>query len=208
MNKVLIVDEHPITRFSTRMLLTQEGFEVIAEADNGADALERIERYHPDIIILEMTIEKIDAITLIRRIKKMPSPACVVVFTAQGSKFQIADCIKAGVDGYVYKTAQFEELVKAVRATQTGYKYFPSEAFPPNLDDECQTLKNLSSRERQVLEQLTAGRRNKEIAERMVLSDKTISTYKRRLLKKFRAENLLELTMLAKRAGMRVVSGS
>lgn len=203
MNRVLIVDEHPITRLSVRMLLTQEGFEVVAEAGNGAQAIQRIERHQPDILILDMNIEQVDALTIITHVKKMPLPAVVVVFTAQYAKHQPAQCIKAGADGYVDKTAELDELLKAIVAAQSGYKYFPCEVFDQTRPkEEIKSLDNLSARELQVLQQLSQGKRNKEIAGRMLLSSKTISTYKRRLLTKFGVDNLVDLVTVAKRIGL------
>lgn len=203
MNKVLIVDEHPITRMSIRMCLAQGGFDVVAEADNGLDALNHVRHYQPDLVVLDLGIPQVDAMTVIGQIRIMPIPAHVVVFTAQHSQHQPERCMQAGAHAYVSKTAEVDDLLKALRAAQFGYKFFPDSVVERSgLSGEEATLACLSFRELQVLQQLGQGLRIKEVAERMLLSSKTVSTYKTRLLAKFQVRSLLELIMIAKRTGL------
>ncbi|TPG65695.1 response regulator transcription factor [Pseudomonas arsenicoxydans] len=207
MNKVLIVDDHPVIRLSLRMLLIQEGFEVVGEADNGLDAVSGIKKLQPNFVILDLGIPQLDGFGVIQRVKALNVPVSILVFTAQDSYHLVMRCIQAGAQAYVRKTEEIGELVRGLRATQSGYNFFPSwTAEQPLLGDEVALLKLLSQREMNVFYELIKGSTNKAIALSMGLSDKTVSTYKTRVLEKLNAGNLVELIMVARRCGL--VEGS
>ncbi|UVM05740.1 response regulator transcription factor [Pseudomonas laurylsulfatiphila] len=202
MSGIMIVDDHPVVRLTLRMLLTQEGFEVVAEADNGADAINRIKKQMPHFVILDLDIPQISGLEVIRCITALNLPVSFLVFTAQDCLHDLMSCIQAGARGYIKKTEEFCEVVKALQAAQSGYSYFPS--WVNNQSDqvcESKRINLLSQREMDVFRYLVKGVSNRNIALYMSLNEKTISTYKFRVLAKLKADNLVDLVMIAKRYG-------
>lgn len=204
MKKVLIVDDHPVTRLAVRMLMERHGFEVIAEADNGLDALQLAHEHVPDVLILDIGIPKLDGLEVIARLSSRSMPIKVLVLSLHMPGPFSMRCMQAGAAGYVCKQQDITELISAVRAVLAGYSYFPNEALhtlrsSPGLASEGAMVSSLSGRELMVLKQLAGGQTNKEIAEGLCLSSKTVSTYKRRLLAKLNARSLVDLLEFAKR---------
>ncbi|AZC83974.1 response regulator transcription factor [Pseudomonas chlororaphis] len=206
-NQVVIVDDHPVVRMTVRFLLEGEGYKVVGEAGNGADALSLIEELQPGTVILDIGLPRVDGLTVISRLTALRLPVKTIVLTAQVSNHIAIRCMEAGAHGFVNKHNDLCELVNAIRAVASGYSYFPDRAFcltrrEGGKDCDEELLKTLSIRELGVLQQLAQGLSNKHIAERMSLSSKTISTYKTRLLLKLNASTLLDLYDLAKRNGL------
>ncbi|MFS1289417.1 response regulator [Pseudomonas piscis] len=204
MKRVLIVDDHPVTRLAVRMLMERHGFEVIAETDNGADALKLAVEYVPDILILDIGLPQLDGLEVITRLMSRAMPIKILVLTLQTPGLFSMRCMQAGAAGYVCKQQDITELISAVRAVLAGYSYFPNEALhtfrsSQGVSSEEEMIELLSGRELVVLKQLTSGMSNKEIAEGLCLSNKTISTYKRRLLTKLNARSLVDLIEFAQR---------
>ncbi len=204
MKRVLIVDDHPVTRLAVRMLMERHGFEVVAEAENGMDALKLAMEYIPDIVILDIGIPKVDGLEVINRLMSRSMLTKILVFTLKTPGPFSMRCMQAGAAGYVCKQQGITELISAVRAVLAGYSYFPNEALhsfrsSQNVSSEEEMIELLSRRELVVLQQLTSGMSNKEIAEGLCLSNKTISTYKRRLLTKLNARSLVDLIEFAQR---------
>ncbi|MGC5701539.1 response regulator transcription factor [Pseudomonas sp. NFXW11] len=204
MKRVLIVDDHPVIRLAVRMLMERHGFEVVAETDNGTDALKLALEYVPDILILDIGIPQLDGFEVITRLMSKGMPIKVLVLTLQVPGPFSMRCMQAGAAGYVCKQQDITELISAVRAVLAGYSYFPNEALhtfrsSQGISSEEEMIELLSGRELIVLKQLTNGMSNKEIAEGLCLSNKTVSTYKRRLLAKLNARSLVDLIEFAQR---------
>ncbi|MDZ5603582.1 response regulator transcription factor [Pseudomonas sp. RP23018S] len=203
MNKVLIVDDHPVIRLAVRMLMERHGYDVVAETDNGVDALQLTRDMLPDIVILDIGIPKLDGLEVIARMKALSPESKVLVLTSQSPGHFSMRCMQAGAAGYVCKQQELTELLSAIKAVLSGYSYFPNQAIHtarnPGGSTESEMVERLSSREMMVLQQLAKGRSNKEIADSMFLSNKTVSTYKSRLLFKLNARSLVDLIELAQR---------
>lgn len=204
MYRVLVVDDHPFIRASVCMLLRKDRIEVVGQADNGVDALRLVREASPDLVILDITMPGLDGLEVTTRVKAMERPAKVLVLSSHLPESFSLRCMQAGAVGYVSKTDDLSELGKAVRAVMSGYTYFPEVALSSvsRCDlraSEAQCLANLSDRELLILQQLARGLSNKEIAEVMLLSNKTISTYKGRLIEKLRVRSLVDLADLARR---------
>jgi two-component system response regulator EvgA len=134
----------------------------------------------------------------------MNAPLKTLVLTAQCPTMFGIRCMQSGASGYVCKQEELSELVSAIKAVLSGYNYFPSEALNPVRGDEArcaelELFKSVNDRELMVLQLFAQGRTNKEIAKGMFLSNKTVSTYKKRLMQKLRAQSLVELIEMAKR---------
>ncbi|MBI1674016.1 response regulator transcription factor [Shewanella sp. NKUCC05_KAH] len=204
--KILIVDDHPVVVLALKIILEQSGFEVIAETNNGVDALKLIKELSPDAVILDIGIPQLDGLEVIERSRKLVKSPPILVLTAQPSDHFVSRCIQAGASGFVSKQKDMNEVTGALRAILTGHSYFPiisnNNMIAKSSQDEAELVKKLSTREMVVLQQLAVGLSNKEIAERMLLSNKTISTYKTRLLDKLNAKNLVDIIEIAKRQNL------
>jgi two-component system response regulator EvgA len=202
MNTVFIIDDHPVIRLAIRILLEhEENFKVVGETDNGCDAIQMVRECMPDLIILDISIPKLDGLEVLCRFNAMNASMKTLVLTAQSPTLFATRCMRSGADGYVCKEGDLSELMSAIRAVLSGYNYFPSQALNPN-DEACKELelfKAVNDRELMVLQLFAQGRTNKEIAKGMFLSNKTVSTYKKRLMQKLQAKSLVELIEMAKR---------
>lgn len=204
MNKVLIVDDHPVIRLAVRMLMERHGYDIVGETDNGVAALQLVRDYLPDIVVLDIGIPKLDGLEVIARVTGISPRSRVLVLTSQAPGHFSMRCMQAGAAGYVCKQQELTELLSAIKAVLSGYSYFPNQALHKSRGrlgsgSETEMVDRLSAREMTVLQQLARGRSNKEIAESMFLSNKTVSTYKTRLLLKLNARSLVDLIELAQR---------
>ncbi|QJI31253.1 response regulator transcription factor [Pseudomonas sp. ADAK18] len=204
MFKALVVDDHPFIRASVKALLGAEQFEIVAEAGNGVDALHLAREYVPDLILLDISMPLLDGIDVISRIVASGLPCKILVLTSLDASFYAWRCMNAGASGYVSKTGNLAELTRAIKAIMDGYSYFPvlANSSVRTVDyqaSEHDLIRNLSNRELTILQQLARGFSNKEIGDAMLLSNKTISTYKTRLIEKLNVKSVVYLADFAKR---------
>ncbi|VVO33219.1 response regulator transcription factor [Pseudomonas fluorescens] len=204
MNSVFIVDDHPVIRLAVRMLLEHENYKVVGETDNGVDAMQMVRECMPDLIILDISIPKLDGLEVLSRFNAMSPPPKTLVLTAQSPTLFAIRSMQSGAAGYVCKQEDLSELMSAIKAVLSGYNYFPSQALNPVRGGDPASLeldlfKSVNDRELMVLQLFAQGRTNKEIAKGMFLSNKTVSTYKKRLMQKLKAKSLVELIEMAKR---------
>ncbi|BCJ08063.1 DNA-binding response regulator [Pseudomonas sp. RtIB026] len=184
------------------MLLENQGYKVVGESDNGVDAMQLIRETPPDLVILDISIPKLDGLEMLSRLQAMAIPLKVLVLTAQSPALFAVRCMHSGAAGYVCKQEDLSELLSAIKAVLSGYNYFPSQALnppPTGSNQELELFRQVNDRELMVLQLFAQGRSNKEIAKGMFLSNKTVSTYKKRLMHKLRASTLVELIDVAKR---------
>ncbi|MFP3848939.1 response regulator [Pseudomonas sp. W5-01] len=201
---IFIIDDHPVIRMAIRMLLENENYEVVGETDNGVDAMQMVRECMPDLIILDISIPKLDGLEVLARFNAMNLPSKILVLTAQAPSLFAIRCMQSGASGYVCKQEDLSELVSSVKAVLSGYNYFPSQALAASIKkegdpNELERFKLVNDRELMVLQLFAQGRTNKEIAKGMFLSNKTVSTYKTRLMQKLKAKTLVELIEMAKR---------
>jgi two-component system response regulator EvgA len=207
MGKILVVDDHPVIWVAVRALLEREGHTIAAETDNGVDALSLAKELRPDLVVLDLTIPKLDGLDVIARFQSLSGAIPILVLTAHDPLHYAQRCKAAGAAGFVSKQGDLTELTGAVKAILSGYTYFPNLAVQVGQlsgvqKSEADQLAALSNRELTVLQFLAGGMLNKDIAERMLISEKTVSTYKSRLLIKLHMSTLLELIEFAKRNGV------
>lgn len=206
MSRILIVDEQPVTRHALRLMMEADGNEVVGEADNGPDALQQARLCRPDLMILELSIPRLGGLEVLQRLVAQESPVKVLVLTSQDSEYFAGRCLKAGAAGFVGKQEDPQALRNAVRAVAQGHSYFPSHALGSvsAVEDagRGELLKDLSVRELTVLQLLARGLSNIAIADQLSISDKTVSTYKVRLMQKLHAKSLVELVDIGRRHGL------
>lgn len=203
MSRILIVDDHPVIRMAMKMLLEAEGHQIVGDTDNGVDAISLGRELKPDLVILDIGIPRLDGLEVISRLMVLALPLRILVLTGQSASLFALRSMQAGAAGFVCKQGGLAELVTAVNAVASGYSYFPSSAMRPvqqgAYSDDVELLGRLSDREVSVLQYLSQGYSNKQISEQMFISNKTVSTYKARLLLKLNAGSLVDLIEFAKR---------
>ncbi|MDF3201796.1 response regulator transcription factor [Pseudomonas sp. 1912-s] len=204
MFKALVVDDHPFIRASVKMVLTAAGGDVVAEAGNGVDALQLAREHKPELILLDISMPLLDGLGVISRITELRLPSKILVLTGLEPMFYAKRCMVAGAHGYISKSDDLKELSNAIKVIMGGYTYFPILATSSVCDininsSEQELVQKLSNRELAVLQQLARGFNNKEIGEAMLLSNKTVSNYKNRLIEKLNVKSLIYLADFAKR---------
>lgn len=200
MTKVLIADHHPITRMGISSLLEKEGvYEVVGKVTNGKDLFKTLKSKNPDVVILEIDLPDINGITSLRTIKAQNPGTKILILSCHPEEMYALNAIKAGAAAYLSKTASTDILREAVHQVARGGIYLNKEisdkinSGTTRSNNLVSRYKKLSTREIEVLNLLSTGKRNKDIAEALDINEKTVSTYKTRLLKKLRVDNLADL---------------
>lgn len=198
--KVLIVDDHPLICEAIRQALLPIGFETVGETADGIDALRMFESLTPDIVILDIGLEKLDGLTVLKRITREKLDVRVLVFTSQSKDSYATRCLQAGASGFVSKSESIETLTKAVKTVADGYVFFPKSAMPLLGKVKAEGgLHDLTDRELQILKLLAEGFSNAEIAARLSLSNKTVSGHKVNIQTKLSVDSVIELGEIARR---------
>ncbi len=205
---MLVVDDHAVVREGLRTFLTlQDGIDVVGEAADGVAAIEEADRLRPDVILMDLTMPRLDGVAAMRELRRRRSSARVVVLTSNAADHRLLAAIRAGAAGYLLKDVQPQELAGAVRTAHAGKalldptvaaRLVAAMAEPP----EPATGARLTARERDVLELIGEGRSNKRIALELGISEKTVKTHVGHVLAKLGASDRTQAAMLAVRAGL------
>lgn len=200
MKKIVIADHHPMTRDGVSVLLESTNeYSVVGNVSRGSELSQCIERVRPDILILELNIPEINGFRTLRSLHEEFPKIRIAVFSSHPEEIYALRSIKSGASGYIPKTSSSETFLNAIRRIAVGGIYLNDElaaAFNNcSLNDNTVIgrYKKLSAREIEVLNLLSNGKRNKDIASLLEINEKTVSTYKTRLLKKLNLTNLAEL---------------
>ncbi|TDV09310.1 response regulator transcription factor [Paraburkholderia caballeronis] len=189
MKRIVVVDDHPIVVKMLSNVLNAD-YELVGESGDGEEALHLVQTLKPDLVILDLELPKLDGLSVIRAIRAKHPETRVLVLSAKPEQVMANHTRIAGANGYVSKSRGIEELCSVVRAVLLGYDCFPAGSCDGGRDV---ALNGLSPREIEVLQYLARGMSNKSIAARLGLSDKTVSTYKTRVLDKLGVSSLAAL---------------
>ncbi|TMU50920.1 response regulator transcription factor [Flagellimonas algicola] len=204
MIKVLIADNHPIVRLGLKQVLEHSSdIEVIADVSTTSELFGALEEVSPDVVMLEMDIPEINGIATLRKLKQDFPAVKTLMYSGQSEDVYALSTIRAGAFGYLSKSADLDYIMTAVRKVSEGNMFITNElaqrlAFDEGTQKPRRFFRKLSSREVEVLKLLASGKRNKEVAEGLNLNEKTVSTYKARLMKKLNVDNLVDLLQQAK----------
>ncbi|WP_318309715.1 response regulator transcription factor [Flagellimonas crocea] len=204
MIKVLIADNHPIVRLGIRQVLESSSeIEVIGDVSTTEELFNTLKKITPDVVILEMDIPEINGIATLRKMKLEFPDIKTLMYSGQSEDVYALSTIRAGAFGYLSKTADIDYIISAVKKVSDGNMFITNElaqrlAFDEGTQKPRRFFRKLSSREVEVLKLLASGKRNKEVAEGLNLNEKTVSTYKARLMKKLNVDNLVDLLQQAK----------
>lgn len=204
MSRIVIADPQPFTREALRQRLIAAGHDVLGETGDGREAASLVPRLHPDLVILDLELPRLGGIELIRRLRGANRRQKILVFTSLTGAYYHTLCLQAGASGFVDKRAPAEELDDAIRMVLGGRQVFPAGAHESLAPASTGTsgAEHLTPRELTVLQYLAQGFRVKEIADELAISDRTVSTYKTRLLEKMQTASLVELVATARERGL------
>ncbi len=199
MIKVLVVDHHPIVRKGIYSLFeSSPEIQIVATVDNGKELFEYVSKNAVDIVISEIDLPGLNGITALRTIKREYSDLKVIIFSSHPEEVYAVSTIKAGASGYLPKSVEVNTIKEAILKVHSGGIYISNNlaqrlAFDETGNKPSKLYKKLSTREIEVLKLLSSGRKNKEIAIELEINEKTVSTYKARLLKKLNVTNIVDL---------------
>ncbi len=199
MIKLVVVDEHPVIIHGLEAFFkNSRNTKFVGHLKQSKAVLEYIKTHQVDILLTEINLENINGITLIKRIKRQYPEVKIIVFTSETETIYGAHAIKSGASGFVCKTEDLKVLDKAILKVYNNNIYF-SENIAKQLTNNTRKsqvsndFKTLSTRELEVLNLISEGKRNRDIASQLGINEKTVSTYKTRLMKKIKVKNLVEL---------------
>jgi DNA-binding NarL/FixJ family response regulator len=210
MIKVLIADDHALVRDGVRALLsTADDLEVVAEAGDGQEAVDRARETSPDVVLLDINMPGLGGLEAVPLIQREAPRARILILTQYDHADYVRRFLRLGVAGYVLKKAAGAELISAIRAAHRGGLVLdPAIARDALKDSESGThpsddpYESLTERERQVLKLVAEGRSNKEIASTLDISVKTAMTHREHVMQKLNLHNRTELTLFAVRRGI------
>lgn len=204
MARILIADEHPMTRLAVRLLLQEQRHSIVGEARDGLEALSQASDLAPDLLIIDLDLSRITGLDVISRLRARGVQKPILGFSTQDSEHFVSRFLQAGASGFVSKHQDTDVLMQAVTALLRGQTWFPSELLGSvhrnSLQEkDAQRVATLSNRELSVLSLLASGYSNQQIASELTISEKSVSTYRARLRAKLNLHSMLDLLDFARR---------
>jgi DNA-binding NarL/FixJ family response regulator len=209
---MVIAEDHVILREGLKALLSSSPeFEVVGEAENGQEAIHCAQKHKPDLILMDLSMPRMSGMDAIREIKRQSPETKILVLTVHKAEEYILTTLRAGADGYILKDSTRAELMIAIRSVLMGKPYLSpgiSEKVIEGYLDGKKTLKKKSSwetltqREREILKLIAEGYKNKEIADYLCISVKTVEKHRSNLMEKLDLHNVQALTALAIEKGL------
>jgi DNA-binding NarL/FixJ family response regulator len=206
--RILIVDDHAIFREGIRALLSDsEELEIVGEAGDGREALEKIQQLEPDVAIMDVAMPLMDGLEATRRIHKEYPGVRVLILTQYDSKEYVLPSLRAGASGCVPKRVVASELVSAIRAVHDGESFLHPSVAKLLVEDYLQRTERdpydtLTRREREVLKLVAEGHTNRDIAEMLAVSVKTVLGHRTNVMEKLGIHNRTDLIKYAIRKGL------
>jgi len=210
--KIFLADDHTIVRQGLAKLLEAEAnYEVIGEAKDGREAVNKVQKLLPDVVIMDIAMPMLNGIEATRQIKKMLPQVKIIILSMHSHDRYISELIGLGASGYLLKDATGGEIVKAVAAALKGDVYL-SPSISRRVIDDYLTLKNtssredlynkLSNREREVFQMIAEGHSTKKIADILCVSPSTVKTHRANIMEKLQLQNISRLIQFAIRLGI------
>ncbi|EOW6613160.1 response regulator [Vibrio fluvialis] len=197
--RVMLVDDHPLMRRGINQLLSlEEEFEVVAEASNGTEAIALAHEVEPDMILLDLNMKGMSGLDTLKALRTDGSSATIVILTVSDSAADIEAIVRAGADGYLLKDTEPDQLVELLKDAVHGNKAYSDvvAAYLRDRQDQTDVFDLLTERETQILGEVAKGYRNKQIADRLFISESTVKVHMKSLLKKLRVPSRTAATVL------------
>ncbi|MFJ5680930.1 response regulator [Streptomyces sp. NPDC093097] len=213
--RVMVVDDHPMWRDAVARDLAEAGFEVVATAGDGPQAVRRAQATAPDVLVLDLNLPGLPGVQVCKEVVGADPSLRVLVLSASGEHADVLEAVKSGATGYLLKSASTEELLDAVRSTAAGDPVFTPglaglvlgeyrrlAADPAPAADDAPDAPRLTERETEVLRLVAKGLSYKQIAERLVISHRTVQNHVQNTLGKLQLHNRVELVRYAIERGL------
>jgi DNA-binding NarL/FixJ family response regulator len=212
--RIVVADDHPIFRDGLcKLLALEEDFEVIAQAQDGRDVLEILQQCEPDILLLDLKMPGLDGLGTLQRLQQSRNKTRVIVLTASDDKNEFVQAMKLGTSGIVLKQTATELLIKSIRKVHAGEIWLDShttaavirqfvaaeepQALPVTQPSRERERSPLSQREREIVALVAQGFKNKEMAEKMFISEQTVKNHLHNIFDKLGVSDRLELALYA-----------
>jgi DNA-binding NarL/FixJ family response regulator len=221
--RVVIADDHPIVRDGLKRLLALENdIEVVAEAGDGRQVIEAVNQYDPDILLLDLRMPNVDGLSALQTLQQVTRRTRVLVLTASEDKNEFLQAMKIGCSGIVLKQTPPEMIVKAIRKVHAGEIWLdsfttaavmrqfasPGEALAAQNGTKGRERSPLSTREREIVALVAQGYKNKEMAEKMFISEQTVKNHLHNIFDKLGVSDRLELALYAIHKGLHIAANS
>lgn len=210
--RVLLADDHAVVRAGLGALINAEtDMEVVGEAADGQEVMEKVQSLRPDVVVMDISMPRLNGLEATQRIVEMGLPCQVLILTMHREEEYLLKALEVGARGYVTKTSADRELMEAIRIVNRGAVFLYPTATKLLLEHYLTTGKNeeeqesydrLSEREKEVLKLTAAGYTNQEIGERLLISSKTVDTYRARIMEKLNLDRRADLVRYALRKGL------
>lgn len=209
--KVLIVDDHQVVRQGLRTFLElQTDIEVVGEASDGREAVEMVRQFHPDVVLMDLVMPHLDGIAATRQVKTLSSGVKVIALTSFTEDDKVFPVIQAGASSYLLKDVSPDDLAEAIRAAQRGEARLHPDIARKLMEQVAQQTSpvdqdlplDLTRRELEVVHLVAQGRTNSEIAETLVISEKTVKTHVSNILGKLHLDDRTQLAIYAIKHGL------
>lgn len=201
--RLLIGDDHSIVREGLKQIFRlQSDIDVVGEASNGEQVLQKVREDDFDLLLLDMTMDGLSGVDLIRRVKNLKADLPILILSMHNVSQLAFHSIRAGANGYITKGSEPELLLAAIHKVAGGGKYIDPAlteelAFNNTFQEDGLPHKLLSGREFEVFRLLAMGKLNNDISQQLFISDKTVSTYKTRIMEKMKLSNMSDLVRYA-----------
>ncbi len=219
--RLLLADDHAVVRTGTRQLLErQPDFDIVGEASDGEEAIRLAHELRPDVVLMDVRMPKLSGVEATRRIKEELPDIRVLVLTAHDEDAYVFGLLQAGANGYLLKTAEFEELVKAIHTVVSGQsalapevagkvvaQFTSGKSLPDVLTDNKEDYDGLTERELSILTLVGQGLSNKQIGSELSISDRTVQAHLSNIFSKLGVSSRTEAVMYAVRKNW-IVTGS
>jgi two-component system, NarL family, response regulator DegU len=208
--RVLLADDHRMLREGLRRSLTDEGFDVVGEADNGEQAVALVAELAPDVVLMDVSMPEMDGVEATRRIRATDTDSRVLMLTMHADKDVLADAIRAGASGYLVKDCSTEEVAEAIRMAASGDTDL-SPLLAASMLDEVRRLEAptpadeehvITKREEEVLQRIADGCSTSEVAAQLYISQKTVKNHLASIYQKLDARDRTQAVLQAVRMGI------
>ena len=207
--KLMIADDHSMIREGLKQLLELEGeFEVIEEAKDGEECIEKLKKIIPDVLLLDINLPKKTGLQVLEEIRKEKKNYKILILTVHNEVEYLMKAVEAGTNGYLLKDSESSELKKAINHIVNGQDYIQPTLIPAlnakmiEKDSDAVMLESLTKREIEVLKLLTVGMYNKEVAEKLSISERTVKNHVSNIFKKINVTDRTQAAIFAIRNGL------
>lgn len=208
--KVLVVDDHQLFREGiVTLLFSADNIEVVAQAEDGLDAIEKAKHYKPDVVLLDITMPRMNGIEATKKLKALMPGIKIVSLSMHSEKQYVKGVLEAGADGYLLKNCTYRQLTDAIQSVCDGKKYLSEDitgmvisGYLEPSSSEASEYERLSIREKEIFHLFAEGKSTREISELLFISVKTVNTHKQNILEKLELKSNTDLVKYALKNGL------